>query len=137
MIYRIINEENINKYGEISRENMQTKEIFWNQIMMEHALFIRGLLDPTEKELITAADEFAEDYKKLLKMAKEQDCRAINMLSEKSLEETIKYREFKTAGTDGILKCKIESLILPLLADHVLREANHYIRVLECGRKEP
>ena len=29
-------------------------ECFWNQIMMEHALFIRGLLDPTEEELIMA-----------------------------------------------------------------------------------
>lgn len=126
----------LQKNGEISRENMQTKEIFWNQIMMEHALFIRGLLDPTEIELIHTANEFAEDYEQLLEMAKAQDCKAVNMLSKKSLEETIKYQEFKTTGADGILKCKIESLILPLLADHVLREANHYIRVLQCGVKE-
>lgn len=123
----------LQKNGEISRENMQTKEIFWNQIMMEHAMFIRGLLDPTENELIIIANEFAQDYEKLLEMAKQQDYRAINMLSQKSLEETLKYREFKTVGADGILECKIESLILPLLADHVLREANHYIRVLETG----
>lgn len=31
----------------------------------------------------------------------------------------------------GILDTKIASIILPLLADHVLREANHYIRLLE------
>ena len=34
--------------------------------MMEHALFIRGLLDPTEEELIGTADDFAGDYKRLL-----------------------------------------------------------------------
>ena len=34
------------------------------------------------------------------------------------LEETRHLREFKTAGTRGILECEIESLILPLLADH-------------------
>ena len=39
-------------------------------------------------------------------------------------------REFKTAGTEGITDCKIRSIILPLLADHVLREANHYLRIL-------
>lgn len=33
-------------------------------------------------------------------------------------------------GAEGILQCKIRSVILPLLADHVLREANHYIRLL-------
>ena len=31
----------------------------------------------------------------------------------------------------GINDCKIKSLILPLLADHVLREANHYLRILK------
>lgn len=30
----------------------------------------------------------------------------------------------------GIEECKIRSIILPLLADHVLREANHLIRLL-------
>ena len=50
-----------------------------------------------------------------------------------TLMETIKLRDFKQAGTKGIVDCKIKSIILPLLADHVLREANHYIRLLnEC-----
>ena len=34
--------------------------------MMEHALFIRGLLDPGEDALITTADGFAADYRRLL-----------------------------------------------------------------------
>ena len=40
-------------------------------------------------------------------------------------------RDFKAAGAKGIQECKIRSVILPLLADHVLREANHYIRLLK------
>lgn len=116
----------------ISCRELFADEKFWNQIMMEHALFIRGLLDPTEVELIETADEFAKEYGKLLEMAKTQDARAMDELTKKSLEETLEYREFKTAGTEGILECKISSLILPLLADHVLREANHYIRILKC-----
>lgn len=114
-----------------SYESLYETENFWNRIMMEHALFIRGLLDPSEDTLIDTADGFAEDYKKLLEMAKKQDCRVDNNLTEMSLAETLKYRDFKTAGTEGILDCKIASIILPLLADHVLREANHYIRILE------
>lgn len=116
----------------ISCKELFADEKFWNQIMMEHALFIRGLLDPTEVELIETADEFAKEYGKLLEMAKQQDARTMDEVTRKSLEETLKYRDFKTAGTEGILDCKISSLILPLLADHVLREANHYIRILEC-----
>lgn len=105
-------------------------EIFWNQIMMEHALFIRGLLDPSEEELIVAADSFAKEYRALLAEAKRKDCMAAE-LTEKTIQETARYRDFKAAGTKGISECRIRSLILPLLADHVLREANHYLRLLE------
>ena len=79
------------------------------------------------------AEYIKEEYKELLKRARQQDCRAANGLAKASLNETLKYREFKAAGTEGILDCKIASIILPLLADHVLREANHYIRLLESG----
>ena len=53
----------------MSSENMVETELFWNQIMMEHALFIRGLLDPTECELVETADTFAGDYCRLLEEA--------------------------------------------------------------------
>ena len=102
--------------------------------MKEHALFIRGLLDPSEEQLIDTADDFAGDFKKLLEMARQRDCKVTDALTEKSLTEARKIRQFKAAGTDGILKCQIASLILPLLADHVLREANHYIRLLETAK---
>lgn len=36
--------------------NAVKQEAFWNQIMAEHAKFIRGLLDPTEEELFELAD---------------------------------------------------------------------------------
>lgn len=115
-----------------SYKNLKKTEDFWNQIMMEHALFIRGLLDPSEEELIETADNFAKDYRRLLEQAKSQDKKATESLRNTSLSETLKYRDFKAAGASGILNCSISSIILPLLADHVLREANHYIRLLEC-----
>lgn len=114
-----------------SSENISGTEQFWNQIMMEHALFIRGLLDPTECELIKTADSFAGDYCRLLEEAKRQDCRAMNGMRRKTLETTKRYRDFKAAGTKGITGCEVRSVILPLLADHVLREANHYLRILQ------
>lgn len=119
---------------QVSYKGLLGTEDFWNQIMMEHALFIRGLLDPSEVELIQTADDFAMDYQKLLDMARTQDHRASQELTGASLKETIEYQQFKTAGTKGILNCEIVSVILPLLADHVLREANHYIRILNCGK---
>lgn len=106
-------------------------ELFWNQIMMEHALFIRGLLDPTENDLINTADNFAKEYSQLLEEAKKMTDATIVSITNKTFQETLKYKEFKIAGTKGLSNCEIKSIILPLLADHVLIEANHYIRILK------
>lgn len=119
----------LEKNGCLTEQSMKEVECFWNQIMMEHALFIRGLLDPSEEELINSADSFAKEYCQLLESCKGAH---MQMMSTSSLDETVKFRDFKIAGTQGIEQCKIRSIILPLLADHVLREANHYIRLLKC-----
>lgn len=117
--------------GLILPQEQMAIEQFWNRIMMEHALFIRGLLDPTEDELINTADNFAKDYCRLLEEAKRQEMRTMGEVTNKTLVLTEQYRDFKAAGTKGITECEIRSIILPLLADHVLREANHYIRILK------
>lgn len=57
--------------------------------MKEHALFIRGLLDPTEEVLIETADDFSKDYKRLLEMAKQQDYAATQKMTNASLNETL------------------------------------------------
>lgn len=111
-------------------DELRDSELFWNRIMMEHAMFIRGLLDPSEEKLTDTAEDFAEDYKRLLKTSVAANDRA--MRGGNALALTRKFRDFKRAGVEGIENCQIRSLILPLLADHVLREANHYIRLLEA-----
>ena len=116
---------------DINCQDMKQEELFWNQIMMEHALFIRGLLDPTENDLITTADSFAKQYQQLIEEAKNMTDETIRSVTDKTIEETQKYIDFKTAGTKEIKECEIRSIILPLLADHVLREANHYFRILK------
>ena len=125
----------LEQQGRITAPDLRNLEIFWNQIMMEHAQFIRGLLDPTECELMEKADGFAKDYCRLWEEAREQDRKAMNALTVRILQTTKQYQQFKTAGTEGITCCEIRSIILPLLADHVLREANHYLRILEYAQK--
>lgn len=114
--------------GSLSCQSMKEVECFWNRIMMEHAMFIRGLLDPAETELFDTADGFVKEYAGLLKCCQNAHNQT---LTSDSLEKTIRLRDFKAAGTEGITQCKIRSVILPLLADHVLREANHFIRLLK------
>ena len=121
----------LERNGRIAAADLRNVELFWNQIMMEHAQFIRGLLDPTECELMQSAEGFARDYCRLLEEAKEQDGRVMAVSNVQSFHLTEEFQKFKTAGTEGITDCKIRSVILPLLADHVLREANHYLRILK------
>ena len=120
---------------DIEEKDIKETELFWDQIMMEHSLFIRGLLDPSEDSLINTSDKFAKEYSDLIEKAKNMTSATISSVSDETLMETIKLRDFKKAGTEGIEGCKIKSIILPLLADHVLREANHYIRILNNYKK--
>lgn len=123
--------EDLDNRVDIDSKDAKETELFWDQIMMEHALFIRGLLDPSENKLIETADEFADDFNKLIKEAKAMTDVTIKSTIDETLNQTIELKDFKQAGTEGIASCKIKSIILPLLGDHVLREANHYIRLLE------
>lgn len=109
-----------------TKEYIYEQEVFWDNIMKEHAEFIRGLLDPTEERLILTADKFNEEYKMILNKYSNNP----NYLTKASLTETLNFRDFKVAGEEGILNCKIKSIIVPLLSDHVVREANHFIRIL-------
>ncbi len=107
-------------------------EMFWNNIMGEHSKFIRGLLDPTEEELIQKANGFANQFAGLTQAAKEayERIEFLPSVTRNSMSATMNIRNFKEQGTLGILECKIRSIILPLLSDHVLREANHYLKEL-------
>lgn len=113
-------------------EDMIKQEVFWNRIMAEHSKFIAGLLDPSEENLIDAARMFGKQFDALTAEANKATTQTTNIsqVTENSLAAAIKLRDFKSAGTKGFLDCKIENIIGPLLGDHVLREANHYLCVL-------
>ncbi len=108
-------------------------EIFWNTIMNQHAAFIRGMLDPTEEELMQKANVFAEEFGELVEAAKKayDQLALLPGVTQRSINAVTEIRSFKAQGTQGILECKIRSIILPLLSDHVLREANHYLKELK------
>ncbi|HOV80492.1 MAG TPA: DUF2935 domain-containing protein [Bacillota bacterium] len=109
------------------------QESFWNRIMAEHAKFIRGLLDPSEEALFETADKFGREFDELTAkaLALHNQIALLPQVTQESLQATVRIKDFKRQGTEGILACRIRSVILPLLGDHVLREASHYLRLLE------
>ena len=120
----------------LSKKDILKKEIFWNNIMREHAQFVRGYLDPTEEELIKEAHNFAKEFEKLLEETKNAHKKDPCPITKKNLDASEDLRDFKSDATKGMLKCEIKGIASPLLADHILREANRYIRLLKDYLKE-
>jgi hypothetical protein len=109
------------------------QEMFWNRIMAEHSLFIRGLLDPTEYDLIIAANNFGNEFNELFQESQQALDQTIPLskVTSDSLKATMEIRDFNTKGTQGLINCQVKSIIIPLLGDHVLRESNHFIHLLK------
>jgi len=128
MVERLQNQKFLNL-----KKDALGQEVFWNRIMAEHSKFIRGLLDPTEKELFNTANAFGKEFDKLTKEAIDAINKTIPFeeVTENSLQATKAIRDFKAQATRGLLDCDIRSIIIPLLGDHTLREANHFLRLLK------
>jgi len=114
-------------------EELIREKVFWDRIMAEHSQFIAHLLDPTETALIRTADDFARKFFKLEDRArhvKDTDSHLPKQLLKDEIKATGAIQDFKATAEELILACEIRSIIVPLLADHVLREANHFYRIL-------
>ena len=120
-----------------------SENVFWLRIMMEHSRFIASLLDQSERNLVHTALKFGDDFEVLLNQArdvesmlykKEPTYPIIGKMNKDSENATVELRNFKKAGLELIQTCQIRNVINPLLADHVTREAEHFlfmIHVLE------
>jgi len=85
---------------------------FWTRIMADHADFIAHLLDPEEKALIQKAMQTAGTW------------RGMKGGSKNKVDDTLdSFITFKKTAQAGVEAGQIKSIIHPLLADHVLREA--------------
>jgi hypothetical protein len=127
MLVMLVHRESINK-----PEDLLNQELFWNRQMAEHAKFIAGLLDPSEEALIETARMFGSEFDALTAEAEQAAKQTMEIagVTADSRQRTERLRDFKATGTKGILECKIQSIMVPLLGDHVLREANHYLCIM-------
>ncbi len=114
-------------------QELISDKVFWDHIMAEHSLFIAHLLDPSEADLIKTSESFARKFfilENRAKAVKNRNLRIPKQLMRDELKATSEIREFKSTANNLILDCQIRSVIIPLLADHVLREANHFLGLL-------
>lgn len=132
MLSKLQNREEI-----LTERDLLEQEVFWNRIMAEHSKFIRGLLDPGEVKLVNTANKYGNEFDELTKKAIEAIDKTTMLpeVTSESLKAAEGLRDFKTTGTKGLIDCSIKAIAYPLLGDHVLREANHYIRILNLFEK--
>lgn len=116
------------------------ENVFWLRIMMEHSRFIGSLLDQSERNLVKTSLKFGDDFETLLNQARDVESMLyrkqptypiIGKMNKDSENATTELQSFKKAGLELIQTCQIKSVINPLLADHVLREAGHFLYMIQ------
>ncbi|WP_409346237.1 DUF2935 domain-containing protein [Paenibacillus sp. MBLB4367] len=115
------------------------ENVFFLKIMADHAKFIGHLLDPSERKLVDQARDFSHDFDQLLFQAQDLDSMRPQSQTQPLLTQFLdqnrvsvkSLRDFKQAARDLIMQCKIKSIIHPLLADHVFREAERFLEIID------
>lgn len=129
---------------------LERKEVvdFWGGIMDEHARFVAHLLDPDEYELVERAFKTSDVFQ-ALRYNKTGPVRALvrepltvakslidnpELDAVESAAETM--LEFKTDAVRKIETGRIKSIISPILADHVRREAVKFLDELKRTKEQ-
>lgn len=115
------------------------ENVFFLRIMADHTKFIGHLLDPSERQLVEQARNFSHDFDQLLFQARDLDSMRPQSLTQPLLDQFLdqnrvsvaSLRDFKKTARDLIEACKIKSIIHPLLADHVFREAERFLEIID------
>jgi hypothetical protein len=116
------------------------ENVFFLKIMADHSKFIGHLLDPSERKLVEQAREFSNDFDQLVFQAIDLDSMRpqsetnpiLNQFLDQNRVSVVSLRDFKKAAKELIESCKIKSNIHPLLADHVFREAERFLHIIDA-----
>lgn len=115
------------------------ENVFFLRIMADHAKFISHLLDPSERKLVEQANNFSQEFDQLLFQAKDLESMRPQSQTKPLLDQFLdqnkvsvkSLRDFKRTARELIEQCRIKSIIHPLLADHVFREAEHFLIIID------
>ena len=115
------------------------ENVFYLKVMADHSKFIGHLLDPSERKLVEQAREFSHDFDQLLYQAMDLDSMRPQSETKPILDQFLdqnrvsvaSLRDFKKTARELIEACRIKSNIHPLLADHVFREAERFLHIID------
>lgn len=118
------------------KQQVIDEKYFWDPKMKDHGLFIAHYLDPSEASRIVTARKYASTFRNLQEAADAAKKKGITnsklrTLVNKEINATRNFSNFKDRLADAALACKLKSVLPPLWYDHVMREANHFLRELK------
>lgn len=119
-------------------ERLLSELQFWLRIMKEHALFLRLGFPCEETQLIQTARSFETRFAQLEERS--QSCLPgsdVDALAGDALPVVLEFIQFKTLILDRIITCNLGGANLPLLVDHIRREAIRFaINIIRLRRGE-
>ena len=114
---------------------------FWLQILGDHARFIKNTLSPQETGRIEAAQEFIDEFDKLLEQARSMQTESgLGGLTRASLDQTNAFRTYKLDLLRAHLDGNIVIGLSPTFINHMVNELDEYLRILtrlENGEPAP
>lgn len=117
---------------------------FWLRLMADHAKFIFHRLDPSERTLLDTVDVFSDEFDALYLQGRdfssmlrgEQDeVPSFRRFLQDVRVSTMRLRDFKRAAEALAAECRMLGLVPAELADHVRREADHFLLILAILEK--
>lgn len=101
--------------------------LFWNDIMMEHAMFFVMLmpgadLDGPRKQ----AEDFQRQFAGQLQLASEIDAGNYVAFNQRSMDLAKRFSEYKKTMREQQARGKMRSLVWPLFFEHTAREADRF-----------
>ncbi|CQR73363.1 hypothetical protein SOV_51440 [Sporomusa ovata DSM 2662] len=117
---------------------------FWLRLMAEHTKFIGSRIDPSERSLLDVVAGYQAEFDNLSMQARDyvsflahkpMDLPAFDRFLQDSRVATVRLRDFKQAVHEMIVTNRMLSTIPAAMADHVRREADHFLLVLSMMEK--
>jgi hypothetical protein len=112
--------------------------LFWNDILMEHALFFTQLMPGRElEEPHRQAEEFMRLFAQQLEQSRSLDASNYVAFNRRSIDHAKRFSDWKKEMKERQESGKLRSLVWPLFFEHTAREADRFSKRLDMySRRE-
>ena len=106
-------------------------EYYYSLFLKEHSLLIRNLMNPQKSKEIETCNKYYDLYNSLLNsFNNEVSPYSIDGIYNKCMNITNRFKDFLEDAINMTIKSPSNFMVVPIILDHLLREANSYMNNL-------